>query len=45
MAPEFLKKVRLLLRSIMTGNRFYNFFITDFVIIFFISHSLISSTP
>lgn len=38
MAPEFLMKARLLLRSIQISSRFYNFFITDFVI-FFISHS------
>lgn len=35
MAPEFLMKARLLLRSIQISSRFYNFFITDFVIIFF----------
>lgn len=41
MAPEFLMKARLLLRSIPISSRFYNFFITDFVI-FFLSATLLS---
>lgn len=43
LAPGFLMKARLLLRSIQISSRFYNFFITDFVIFFFISHSPIST--